>query len=176
MRALASPLLAFALIAFTRAPLQAQSPDSGAVGRWFGRAELTAPWAQRELMVRLDVQPDGGVTGTIGDAALVDGCLFPESQVARSLRLARDIVIEGRLSGPILGTEGVHRERVYLTLDRSLDRMVGELHTSGTDDGPAATRVLAARMTLERVGAVVAVLGGSARLTPAHVDVRSLSP
>jgi hypothetical protein len=176
MRALASSLLALALIAFTRAPLPAQSPDSGMVGRWFGRAELTAPWAQRELAVRLDVQPGGGVTGTIGDATLVDGRLFPDSRVARSLGLARATAIEGRLSGSILRTEGVHRERVYLTLDRVLDRMVGELQTSGTIDGPASTRVLTARVTLERVGAMVAMLGGSARLTLAHVDARPLSP
>ena len=176
MRTLASSLLALALIAFAKAPLQAQHPDSGSVGWWFGRAELTAPWAQRELNVRLDIQPDGGVSGTIGDAVLVDGRIFPDSRVARALRLAREVAIQGRLGGSIIRAEGVHREHVYLTLDRVLDRMVGELQTSGTHDGPVANRVITARVTLERAGAVVAMRGGSARLTPAHVDARPLSP
>lgn len=176
MRALASSLLALALIALPRAPLQAQAPDTGAVGRWFGRAELIAPWAQRELGVRLDIQPDGGVSGTIGDAVLVDGRVFPDNRIARSLGLARALAVEGRLSGSIMRTAGVHRERVHLTLDRVLDRMVGELQTSGTYDGPVSTRVITARVTLERVGAVVAIQGGSARLTSARLDARPLSP
>ena len=176
MRALASSLLALALIAFTRAPLQAHAPDTGTVGRWFGRAELLAPWAQRELGVQLDIRPDGGVSGTIGDAVLVDGRVFPDSRIARSLGLARALAVEGRLSGSIMRTAGVHRERVHLTLDRVLDRMVGELQTSGTYDGPVSTRVITARVTLERVGAVVAMQGGSARLTPARIDARPLSP
>jgi hypothetical protein len=176
MRALASSLLGIALIAFTRAPLLAQHPDSGTVGRWFGRAELTAPWTPRALNVRLDIQPDGAVSGTIGDAVLVEGCIFPDSRVARALRLARDLAIEGRLAGSIIRAEGVYRERVYLTLDRALDRMVGELQTTGSYDGPLANRVLTAHVTLERVGAAVAVQGGSAHLTPAPVDARPLSP
>lgn len=176
MRTLASSLLALALIASAKAPLQAQHPDSGAVGRWFGRAELTAPWTRRALDVRLDIQPGGGVSGTIGDAVLVEGHIFADSRVARALRLAREHAIEGRLAGSIMRTEGVYRERVHLTLDRVLDRMVGELQTSGSIDGPVSDRVITARVTLERVGALVAIRGGSARLTPAHVDARPLSP
>lgn len=175
MRALASSLLSLALIAFARAPLQAQHADSGTVGRWFGHAELTAPWAQHQLNIRLDIQSDGGVSGTIGDAVLA-GRIFPDSRVAHALGLAREIAIEGRLAGSIIRTAGLHRERVHLTLDRVLDRMVGELQTSGTHDGPVSNRVLTARVTLERAGAVVAMQGGSALLTPAHVDARPLSP
>ena len=176
MRVLASSLFALALIVVARGPLQAQRPDSGMVGRWFGRAELTAPWAHRALNVRLDIQPDGSVSGMIGDAGLVDGRLFPDSRVARALGLAHEHAIEGRLAGSIMRTEGVYRERVYLTLDRVLDRMVGELQTSGTYDGPATARVLTARVTLERAGALLVMQGGSARLTSAHVDPRPLSP
>jgi hypothetical protein len=54
--------------------------------------------------------------------------------------------------------------------------MTGELETSGVYDGPISGRLLSARVRLERIGAVVAMRAGAARLTPAHVDARPLSP
>jgi hypothetical protein len=177
MRVLASSLLPLALITLAGAPLQAQHADtSSVVGRWFGRAELAAPWSPRVLNVRLDIQPGGAVAGRIGDALLADARLFPDSRVAHALGLARDHAIEGRLAGSIMRSEGIYRERIYITLDCTLDRMVGELHTSGSYDGPLFDRVITARVTLERQGPAVAVQGGSARLTPAPVDARPLSP
>jgi len=113
-----SSLVSLALIAFVSATLPAQPPfDTAALGRWQGRAELTVPWTiRRTLDLRLDIHPDGGVSGTIGDAMLAHARIYRDSPVAHALGLARDYA------------------------------------------------------------AVVAIRGGKARLTPAHVDTRLLSP
>jgi hypothetical protein len=176
MRILVSSLASLALIALTQSPLGAQQFDSALVGRWFGHAELSVSWTvQRALDVQLDIQPDGSVSGTIGDAALADAHVYADSRVARALRLGRAFAIEGRLGGPLIRAEGVQRERVRLSLDRVIERMVGELQTSGSYDGPASNRILTARVALERVGDVVAMRAGGARLTSAHVDITQLS-
>lgn len=174
MRILASSLVSLALIALTQSPLGAQA-DSALVGRWFGHAEPTVAWtARRALDVQLDIHPDGSVSGTIGDALLDDAHVYADSRVARALRLGREYAIEGRLAGSIVRAEGIHRQRVRLSLDRAVERMTGELQTSGSYDGPASNRILTARVTLERVGAVVALRAGSARLTSAHIDTAQL--
>ena len=178
MRILASSLASLALLALMQSPLAAQqaNPDSGLVGRWFGHAELTGSWTtQRALDMQLDIQPDGSVSGTIGDALLADAHVYDASRVARALKLGRAYAIEGKLAGSIIRAEGIHRERVHLSLDRVIERMVGELQTSGTYDGPVSNRILTARVTLERVGAVVAMRAGSARLTSAHIDTAQLT-
>lgn len=179
MRTLASSsLVSLALIAVAAATLSAQRPaDSATLGRWFGRADITVPWtARRSLEVRLDIHPDGSVSGAIGDALLVDAHIYRDSPVAHAMGLARDFAIEGRLVGAIIRPEGVLRERVRLAVDCAADRMTGELQTSGVHDGPIAERLLSARVRLERVGPVVAMRGGAARLTPASVEALPLSP
>lgn len=176
MRIIASSLVSLALIALTQSPLSAQQRDSALVGRWFGHAELSVAWTvQRALDVQLDIQPDGSVSGTIGDALLTDAHVYSDSRVARSLRLGREFAIEGRLAGPMIRSERIQRERVRLSLDRVIERMVGELQTSGSYDGPVSNRILAARVTLERVGAVVAMRAGAARLTSARIDTAQLT-
>ena len=178
MRTLASSsLVSLALIALASTTLPAQQPaDSATLGRWIGRAELTVPWTVRRMVeLELAIHPDGAVSGTIGDARLADARIHRESRVAHSLGLARDYAIEGALSGALIRSEGVVRDRVRLSVDCALDRMTGDLQTSGVYGGPVAGRVLSARVTLERVDAV-AMRGGAARLTPAHVDARPLSP
>lgn len=179
MRTLASSSLAtLALIALTSTALPAQRlADTSTVGRWFGRADITVPWTvRRTLELRLDIHPDGGVSGTVGDALLVDARIYRDSPVAHAIGLARDYAIEGRLVGALIRPEGVLRDRVRFSIDCAADRMTGDLETSGLHDGPIAGRLLSARVTLERTGAVVAIRGGGARLTPAHVDARLPSP
>lgn len=176
MRILATSLASLALVALTQSPLSAQQRDSALVGRWFGHAELTVPWTvQRVLDVQFDIHPDGSVSGTIGDALVADGHVYSDSRVARALRLGREFAIEGRLAGPIIRAERIQRDRVHVTLDRVIERMVGELQTTGSFDGPVSDRLLTARVTLERVGAVVAMRAGSARLTSAHIDTAQLT-
>lgn len=175
MRILASSLASLALIALVQSPLGAQPTDSALVGRWFGHAEPSTSWtAQRTLDVQLDINPDGSVSGTIGDAKLSDARVYADSRVARALHLGREYAIDGRLTGSLVRADGIHRDRIRLSLDRVIERMVGELQTSGSYDGPVSNRILTARVTLERVGSVVAMRGGAARLTSAHPDTAQL--
>lgn len=171
-------LVTFALVAFASATLPAQRlADTATLGRWFGRAELTVPWTvRRTLELRLDIHPDGAVSGTIGDALLVDARIYRDSRVAHAIGLARHYAIEGRLAGAMIRPEGVLRDHIRLSVDCAGDRMTGDFSTSGVYDGPISGRVLSATVTLERVGPVVAMRGGSARLTSVHVDARPLSP
>ena len=72
----------------------------------------------------------------------------------------------------VVQPEGVLRDRVRFSIDCAADRITGDLETSGLHDGPIAGRLLSARVTLERTGAVVAMRGGGARVTAAPVDGR----
>lgn len=162
MRRLASSLAALALIAVARAPLSAQHVDSALVGRWLGHAQPDASWAvRRPIDVRLDIQPTGAVSGTVGDAVLADANIYTDSRVARALKLGREFAIEGNLAGPLCRAEGVQRSRVRFSLDRTLDRLTGEMQTSGIYGAPPSECVLTARVTLDRVGPMVAGQGAA---------------
>ena len=118
MRTLASSsLVSLALLALASATLPAPRPaDTVTLGRWVGRAELTVPWTvRRTLELRLDIHPDGGVSGTVGDALLVDARIYRDSPVAHANGLARDNAIEGRLVGALI--RGVHRNDLLRKLD-----------------------------------------------------------
>ena len=44
------------------------------VGHWEGNARIIVIWCQHtNLLVKLDIQADGSVTGTVGDARLKEG-------------------------------------------------------------------------------------------------------
>ena len=67
------------------------------------------------------------------------------------MRLARQYVIEGSLSGAIIRAEGIERERVRLSLDRSGQTLAGDLQTSGSYDGsPSLLMITARRLVLHR--------------------------
>ena len=154
MRTLASSLLSLALIALPSATLHAQqAADSITVGRWVGRADITTTWTtRRTLEMRLDVQADGSVTGSIGDAVLVDARIIRGNRFAHAIGRGRDYTIDARLSGALIRAEGVQRERVHISIDYVSDRISGDLQTSGEYKGPLSGRYLTARFKLERTG------------------------
>ena len=170
MRTLASSLLSFALLALPSATLRAQqAADSITVGRWVGRADITTTWTtRRTLDLQLDVQPDGMVSGTIGDAVLADARISRGNRLAHAIGRGRDYTIDGRLSGAIIRAEGVQRERVHISIDCVNYRITGDLQTSGEYKGPISGRLLTARVTLERAGANVASRDSAPRRTPAR--------
>ena len=153
MRSLVSCAAALTITALTAAPVAAQRADSALVGSWSGQAPLTVSWTvQRSLTVRLDIKEDGSVTGTIGDAQLLDARIYAESQVARAIRLARQYAIAGRLNGCLIRAEGVLRERVHLSLDVSGQTLTGDLQTSGSYEGRPSDLMLTAKgIVLHRV-------------------------
>ena len=151
-RALLVTILA-ALVAVP-APAAAQRPDAAMVGRWEGRTRLTAPWiVNRELTVSVSIRDDGAVTGTVGDARLLEGWLSSDRDVvASALALGREYVIEGHLEGPLLRAEGQQRARVRIALSWTGDTFEGELQTSGPHDGsPAEQRIMGTGLVLRRV-------------------------
>jgi hypothetical protein len=176
MRITASLAAALALAA--AAALGAQRADSALVGSWTGRAEITVPWtAQRELAVRLDVQDDGQVSGSLGDARLTGARIFTESRVARAMRLSRQYAVEGSLSGALIRAEGVVRDRVRITLDHTGETLTGDLQTSGAYDGPPSGRILTAtRLLLHRADRAIALEPAGAAAPSARVSRPAPSP
>jgi hypothetical protein len=149
---------AVVIAALTGWPLAAQRADSALVGTWSGQAPITVPWTiRRSLAVRLDIDEDNGVTGTIGDAQLLDARIYTESRVTRAMGLARQYAIEGRLSGCLIRAEGVFRDRVRLSLDRSGQTLTGDLQTSGVYEGRPSDLILTAKgLVLQRAERAVA--------------------
>ena len=147
MRTTASFAAALAIAMLICAPsAAAQRADSAVVGSWSGQASITVPWTtQRTLPVRLNIMGDASVTGTIGDAQLLDAHVALDSRVARALHLGRQFAVDGRLSGALISAESIRRDRVHITLDRSGSTLIGELETSGTYEGGPSELVLSAR-------------------------------
>lgn len=154
----ASLLAALALIVGVHTSVQAQRIDSAMVGVWAGRAQIAVSWTQqRELAVRVGIRDDGSVSGTIGDAQLIDGRFAnARGPVGRAMRVGREFMIGGRLSGPLIRSEAVQRASVRLSLDWKGQTFEGELQTSGTQEGSAEDMVLSATsLVLRRAGGAV---------------------
>jgi hypothetical protein len=120
--------------------------------------------------VRLDIREDQSVTGTIGDARLVDGRLYSESRVVRALGLARQYAIAGKLNGCLIRAEGVLRDRVHLSLERSGQTLTGDLQTSGAYEGRPSDLILTAGgIVLHRAERAVAARDFGGRLPRAQI-------
>ena len=123
-------------------------------GHWKGEAQIVVDWTHaKTLTVDIVIGRDDRVTGTIGDAKLVDG-RFASNRgwITRQLRWKTDYIIEGQLDGAVIAAENVRRDRVMLPLDWNEDRFEGGVNTSGTEFGGAASMVLAAgRLVLHHV-------------------------
>ena len=140
-------LLLCAVTAVT-APLraEAQRPDSAHAGAWSGEARMSVPFSSAtRLTMSFVIAPDGAVTGTVGDATLM-GARFGVARGAmgRALRIGREYMIEGALSGSLVRSETLHRARVVISLDFRDGAFVGELQTSGTQDGAPDTQAVSA--------------------------------
>ena len=125
---------------------QVDGAPADLVGGYAGRARIIVSWVEQEhLEVRLEVDADGRVTGTVGDAALVDGYLSRNrTRVGRALGLATDWIVIGELDGPLIAAEGVAREGVKIPIDLVEGRLEGGLHSTGAKIGDADTMILSA--------------------------------
>src|SRR5262245_14817657 len=83
-------------------------------GAWAGDAQIVVNWTtERSLRVRLDIAPDGTVSGTVGDATLRNGRLERNrTAIGRALRVKTDWIVRGSLDGHIIRTEGIRRDGV----------------------------------------------------------------
>ena len=173
----ASLLAALALIVSVHTSVHAQRIDSAMVGVWVGRAQIAVSWTQqRELAVRVGIRDDGSVSGTIGDAQLIDGRFAnARGPVGRALRVGREFIIGGRLSGPLIRSEAVQRASVRLSLDWKGQTFEGELQTSGTQEGSAEDMVLSATSLVLRRADTAVSLRSRQRAIVAAPRVRAYS-
>jgi hypothetical protein len=142
----------FVLASLTALPAQVATPVM--VGRWKGEAQIAVDWTKaRTLLVDIRIASDDRVTGTIGDASLVDGRLMRNrGPIARALGLSRDYIIAGALEGPVIAVENIERDAVKMPLNWIDGRFEGGFNTSGTKLGGAESMVLAAeKLVLHRV-------------------------
>jgi hypothetical protein len=115
-------------------------------GQWEGNARIIVAWChQKNLSVAVDIQPDGSVTGRVGDAKLVSG-RFKRNRgwLGRKLKLATDFIITGSLSGPIVAKESITRSRVSIPLNFANGTFVGGINTSGLMFGGKDKMILSA--------------------------------
>ncbi|HYT67237.1 MAG TPA: hypothetical protein VEL51_12505 [Vicinamibacterales bacterium] len=135
-------------------PQAAGLTASGMPGAWAGDARIAVNWTtQRELPVRLTIEPDGRVSGTIGDAVLRNGHLGPNrTAIGRALHVKTDWIIRGDLEGAVIKAEGVQRASVSVPLNWFEDHFEGAVHTSGGKFGGKESMWLAAfGLRLDRV-------------------------
>ena len=73
-------------------------------GHWTGSAQVIVQWAkQTDLPIDLRIEPDGRVSGTVGDARLVDARL-------RTQGLGSPLRVHGKLEGNLIDAEAVRRD------------------------------------------------------------------
>lgn len=139
-------LLALFAVLVTLLHAAERGVDPAMVGSWEGKASIVVNWcAQKELPVRVTIAADGTVTGTVGDATLLDGRLRPNrGWLGRKLKLASDHLIVGDLQGPLIAAEGITRSGVVLPLNFKDGAFQGGLHSTGAKFGGKEKMVLSA--------------------------------
>ncbi len=120
--------------------------SKGLTGKWEGRAGVALPWiTQDSLAVFIEIHPDGGVVGKIGDALINDGLISRgRGWMEKSIRVGSDYVVSGRLAGNIVECDGIHRQSVEIRLDFRDGQLKGEVETSGFEFGGGDRMVLRA--------------------------------
>jgi len=134
-------------------PAHAQRPDSAMVGAWSGMAHITVDWTQQKMLaVRVAIYADGSITGTVGDAALIDARMRTNRTVLeRAARLGSDYIIEAELGGAIIRAEGIQRASVRIPLNWKDGVFSGSIATSGSYDGGRETmKLMASELVLRR--------------------------
>lgn len=122
-------------------------------GNWNGQAKIIVAWCKQDkLPLKLTINGDRTVTGTIGDATLKDGKLARNrGWIGRKLNIKTDYVITGRLEGEIVAAEKISRSSVSIPLNFQNGSFTGGLHTSGSKlGGKKAMKLSASGLKLDR--------------------------
>lgn len=117
------------------------------VGDWEGNGRIIMTWCQQtNLLVKLDIQANGSVTGSVGDARLTKGrFLKNRGWLGRKLDIETDYIITGNLDGAIVAAEGITRSRVMMPFNFDGGLIKGGVATSGTWFGGKNHMILTAR-------------------------------
>ena len=131
-------------------------------GYWAGEATIIVQWARQEkLPVDLRIEPDGQVSGTVGDAKLVDGRL-------RRQKAGSPFRVHGKLEGNLIDAEAIRRDSVDVLFHVAEDgTLAGGVHSGGSKfGGKDSMKLSASKMVLRRVDPAPATdhaTGSSAR-------------
>jgi hypothetical protein len=123
------------------------------VGRWHGVAEMVTTWTrQRTLVVDIVIAGNDSVTGTVGDAALVQGRFLKNTEAVVSAPAWKsEYVIVAGLGGPVIRAENIWRMGAQILLDWRDDHFEGGISTSGLRVGTVDRQTVAAAVVLRRV-------------------------
>jgi len=104
------------------------------VGHWEGNGRIIVSWChQKNLTTKVDIHPDGSVTGTVGDATLTEGrFLKNRGWLGRKLNIETDYIITGDLDGPIVAAEGITRQRAMMPCNFDDGFIKGAVDTEGS--------------------------------------------
>jgi hypothetical protein len=148
-----SIIVALVACAIAPRPAQSQVATPAIVGHWKGNAEIFSNWTTaRTLAVDIRISSDDKVTGTIGDARLVDGRLVSNrSGFERVVGIKTDYRIVAGLDGKVIAAEGIDRATVSLPFNAVDSAIMGSVQTSGTKMGGPTNGILTAgRMVLRK--------------------------
>lgn len=137
MRYLGGLIVLLSLVNPAAASSQSKATLESMAGVWCGSARIVVNWTvQKNLGVRLAIDPSGNVTGQVGDAELVAGRLRTNrGAIGRMLRIKTDYIVVGSLEGPIIAAEGIKRGRVSMPLTWTGTNFEGAVHTDGRKFG-----------------------------------------
>jgi hypothetical protein len=141
-------VIAFASMLAAPASGRSQVASPSMLGAWQGDGHVVVNWTrQRTLAVQLVLFAGDSVSGTIGDAKLVNARFMKN---AGASRWKTEYVIEGNLEGCVIRAENIWRTSVQIPLDWIDDRFEGSINTSGWKVGNAELRALTATIVLTR--------------------------
>ncbi|OHB55313.1 MAG: hypothetical protein A2Y07_07355 [Planctomycetes bacterium GWF2_50_10] len=145
-------VIIFSLTTFT-IPAHSSIPTEY-IGHWKGNATIIVNWTkQKNLPIEIKINSDGTVTGTVGDATLVNGTLIKKSWIyTKIFQHENPYRIESDLQGKIIKSENIQRDSVYISLRIENGKVDGGLATSGTKTGNKETMILSAmNVSLSRI-------------------------
>lgn len=148
-----SILMALVACAVAAPPAWPQVATPAMVGHWKGDAEIFSNWTTaRTLAVDIRISADDRVTGTIGDARLVDGKLVSNrSGFERVIGVKTDYRIVAALDGKLIAAESIERSSVSLPFNARDSALLGSIQTSGTKmGGPTSGILTAGRLVLRK--------------------------
>jgi hypothetical protein len=127
------------------------------IGAWQGDATVISSWTRaRTIPVRITITADDRVTGTVGDATLVNAMLLKNrGDAAQSLPWKTAYIVEANLHGAIVNKDNVFRSSVQIALDWRDDHFAGGFKTSGWKVGANEARAVFADLVLYRAPLLV---------------------
>ena len=113
------------------------SPPSEFVGHWEGYGNEIVLWSEQDsIFFSIQILPDGAVSGTVGDAKLINGYIRRNGLIERYFGNP-EYLIGGDLDGFIVESEKLYRDGLhYLIIDYIDGKLVGGFHTTGSHGNP----------------------------------------